>query len=163
MFKEVLFTGVDSVKHLCDKRKTAVVSILDYSERGSRPDLTQFAAVLTLEFEDIADGAPILMGKTLPDDAFIGEDRLPHNVEERFCTLRDARMVLDFLDRVQNDPRVQTLLVHCYAGQSRSAALAQFVLDSYPNVHLGNEGNQTLAGKNKRFYRLLGAARDARN
>lgn len=156
MFKEIVFTGVDSVRHFRPKGRAAVISILDYSERGYQPSLTDFAAVLMLEFEDVSDGSPVLFGKTLPDDAPIGQDRCPHNVEERFCTLRDARLIHEFVERVSNDPRVQTLYVHCFAGQSRSAAVAQYFLEKYASkVADAGFGNRSTAAMNKRLYRLL--------
>jgi len=158
MFKEIVFTGVDSVRHFRPKRKAAVISILDYSERGYRPDLTEFAAVLLLEFEDVSDGAPILFGKELRDDAPIGQDRCPHNFEERFCTTRDAKLIHEFVERVSKDPRVNTLYIHCFAGQSRSAAVAQYFLEKYAGqVQDAGFGNRTTGAMNRRLYRLLGS------
>ena len=158
MFSEVLFVGYKSVERFRGKRNTAVISILDFSERFARPDLSDFPRSLMLEFEDVSDGSEVLFGALLPDDTPEGLDRCPHNSQERFCTIKDALLIIDFLDSIQSDPRVKTLLVHCFGGVSRPAAVAQFVLDAYAPGNCTYTGMAVSTGKNPRLYRLLQAA-----
>ena len=50
----------------------------------------------------------------------------PHQRVRR--TVPEKRLLLDFADANQE---VDTLLVHCYAGQSRSKAVGKFLYDVY--------------------------------
>lgn len=61
-----------------------------------------------------------------------------------------AKQILDFVDALP--PNIDTLVVHCYAGISRSAAVSR-VLHSYFDIPVISEGQYLLL--NKHVRRLL--------
>ena len=64
--------------------------------------------------------------------------------------LHHAREIVAFVE----DNDFEHLAVHCFVGQSRSAAVAQFVSDRY-DAELLLQNNVVTGYKNKRLYRLL--------
>lgn len=128
MLHEVIFCGVDGVQHVRRSEDTVVISILDRSEAASRPKLSGFGEALILEFEDTSESDDeVKAGRFLPDQ-INGEEHGNYcgHHGEQVSTIDDARQIVDFLHRHHQSPYPVSLLVHCFAGISRSAAVAQW-------------------------------------
>lgn len=109
------------LEEFAEKRDTyAVISIQDTHTRGFgfAFNENQFCkGVLTLYFDDIAgevDGA----------------------------VLFDEEMALKIIDFIENHQNAETLLVHCYGGQSRSMAVGAFAV-------------KMLGGDNSRYFKSV--------
>lgn len=70
----------------------------------------------------------------------------------------DALRVVKFLDRYAAKTERFDLVVHCQAGISRSAAVAQFAADKYGALLAG--ANPDTSGANRRLLRLLNKVSD---
>lgn len=127
MFKDIIFCSVDSVASLKRPSRLALVSILDRSEESHRPDLSRFGKVLTMHFEDMFEEAQGMEPGSIADTPTDAEHaKYGWGKGERLMTLQDAKDIVDFVLKAAQDPRIETLAVHCYAGISRSAAVALF-------------------------------------
>lgn len=137
---------------------TIVVSILDRSEEIFRPELKGFRDTLTLCFEDVSEEAWGDEPGSWPD----APDRFDHarfttGVGERIPTLEDARRIVEFLLQHHRSEERIHLVVHCYAGISRSAAVGLWVARRL-YVPIIDGGTKSCDGANRRLLRLLDKA-----
>jgi predicted protein tyrosine phosphatase len=95
--------------------RTALISITDPGDPARLPE--GWAAVLRLEFDDVAPPFPVLIR-----DGNHHRDIAPFDASM-------AAQVLEFVGAVPQD--VNRVIVHCNAGISRSAAVARFLADYY--------------------------------
>lgn len=156
MFKEVVFFGVDQMLLLPPSLDTVVISILDRSEEGSRPRLDGFREVLTLQFEDTYEEVSGDKPGDWPDEPSDDDHFLySQGPGERVPSLSDAKRIVEFLDRHHQTFEQLVLAVHCYAGISRSAAVASWASTRYW-APLGDMRSTDFA--NTRLVRLLNKA-----
>ena len=132
---------------------TAMISITGWSSFGClevniKPG---FQSILRLTFDDVDEeslGVPVgSIPDFSPDGSIIVSGHL-------LPDLHHAREIVAFLE----DGEFAHLVVHCYAGQSRSAAVAQFVADRYGAALLLRNHIVGTQYKNNRLYRLLNTA-----
>ena len=128
MLYEVIFCGVEGVQHVRRSDDTVVISILDRSQAASRPELLGFGEALILEFEDISESNDEVKAGRFWSDQISGAE---HGIYcghhgEQVSTIDDAHQIVDFLHRHHKSPYPVPLLVHCFAGVSRSAAVAHW-------------------------------------
>ncbi len=126
---------------------TAVISITAPGDHPARIK-EGFNSVLRLQFDDLYEEIIHEAIGAIPDanpDGYV----LWHNL--RLPDANHAKAILEFLDTLT----CERLIVHCHAGVSRSAAVAQFVSDKY-NADL--DGDTSCA--NKRLLRLLNKHND---
>lgn len=153
MIKDVIFCGVDAVRGLKNPQDIALISILDKSEASCRPDLSQFAKVICFDFEDTSEESKLMPADSFGDYPTMAQcAQFAQGKGERVVDLHDAKAILDFVDQAMADPKPMTLAIHCYAGMSRSAAVAQFVSQAY-GIDL--DSPKGTAGANPRLLRLL--------
>lgn len=158
MLTEVLFLSVDEARALKPSLSTAVISILDNSEAHRRPSrLRQFKDWLILTFQDTyeADGAP-----PWPDQLST-EEHLAACGTTQECApeLSDAKAIVEFVRKHHFSSEATRLVVHCFGGVSRSAAVAQWVAVAHgvPLPQLG-DGIHDLERASPRVLRLLDKA-----
>lgn len=106
-----------------------VISITDFGRKA--PIKPGWGSVLRLQFDDIETFGPY------------GEPGVPF-------TVSDAKQVIDWVE--QNKDRITAIYVHCWAGISRSAAVAKFIAEK-----LGLPFNQSYDSYNPYVYRTLKA------
>ena len=109
------------------KDSYAIISIQDWHNGGYGFVFTENAfckGVLTLYFDDV--------------------DRQVNGA--KMFDRQQASQILDFISQHQD---VDTLVIHCYAGQSRSRAVYNFVMET-----LGHRENM-ITGGNQQVYDLL--------
>lgn len=158
MLTEVRFLGIDAARALKPSLGTAVISILDHSENHRRPPrLRAFKDCLILDFVDTyeAEGADPWPDKMTPaEHALVCADPF-----ERAPDLADAEAIVTFVRKHHWSSEPTRLVVHCYGGVSRSAAVAQWVgvVHGVPLPQLG-DGVHTLDRANPRLLRLLDKA-----
>ncbi|TBR76877.1 MAG: hypothetical protein EPN64_06550, partial [Burkholderiaceae bacterium] len=127
MIEDIQFLSVDRMKRIRPDRATVVVSILDRSEAAHRPRLAGFRSVIELDFEDTCEATKLAEPGTWPDEP--GEDehsRLAQGPGERVPSLQDAKKIVDFINTNQRSTERLHLVVHCFGGVSRSAAVARW-------------------------------------
>lgn len=158
MIKEAHFLSVKKASSLQPDQNTVVVSILDASKESLRPShLSQFKDHLVLQFFDA--------------DEMYYEDHWPAQMSpaqhreacgvplERAPELSDAKRIVEFLARHAHSTDEVTLVVHCFAGISRSAAVAEFAAVTHGAQLPQVDGwLKTTDGANKRLLRLLDQA-----
>ena len=128
MIKEITFCGIIKFKKIQKNTSTAVISILDESEQGSRPKLNGFFKILKLTFEDRSEQGTDFW----PDEPTIAEHKqYTNSLVEKVPTLDDAKKTVEFLDHLHADAKPIVLVVHCFAGVSRSAAIASWAASRY--------------------------------
>lgn len=157
MFDKIQFLSIDAMKKLKPSLNTVVVSILDNSESSQRPRLGGFRSVISLEFEDTYEEERQLGEITYwPDEPTLEDHaRLSIDRNERIPSLSDAIKIVDFLTRFGTDPDKLTLVVHCYGGISRSAAVAAWASKRF---FVPIDSNKTTDRANKRLLRLMDTA-----
>jgi predicted protein tyrosine phosphatase len=156
MFSEVLFLSIDQFKKVAPDKNTVVISILDRSENLRRPkNLCEFRDYLTLHFEDTYEELKLTSDKWADEPSEYEHSHYCQGIGERVVTLTDAKLMLNFMDLWQSSADKLTLIVHCFGGISRSAAVAIFASFRYGAPIIGhNDGRYA----NPRVLRLLDKA-----
>lgn len=158
MIKDIVFLSVDQMKRVRPSTTSVVVSILDHSEAQYRPRLAGFRSVLTLDFEDTYEETKLAAPGSWPDEPSDAEHaRFCQGRGERIPSLTDARKIVDFLFRHHRSDEALNLVVHCYGGVSRSAAVAAWASERF-HVPIGNRDMRSTEYANKRVLRLLDKA-----
>ena len=169
MIGSVIFCSLDSFKnHLKPSIGTIAISILAQDEWESAKRLpVGFAGHIKLCFDDVYEemfNQPqsltefTQLNKVEYPDLHANHEegvRLFHKKYE-LCDLNDAKKIVKFLQHYSSKPEQFELVVHCYAGISRSSAVAQFVADRFGSPIVGQ--NQETSFANKRLLRLLNKA-----
>lgn len=155
MITEAFFMGVEQARRLAPSANTVIISMLDQSEEIERPKhLDEFKDCLAMHFFDATeqyyeDEWP----DQLSDQQHVD---VCGSVFERAPELDDARRIVEFLDRHHQDAAPIVLIAHCYAGISRSAAVAQFAEMTYgarlPQVE---DCLKSTGGASSRLLRLM--------
>lgn len=126
MFNSIRYLSLDAFKKLKPSFSTVVVSILDSQESSRRPLLAGWRSVLSLEFEDTYEEQKCASAYW-PDEPTVGEHaRYCQGQGERVPALSDALLIADFLLGHGRSAEQLDLVVHCYGGISRSAAVASW-------------------------------------
>lgn len=166
MIKSVVFCSLDSFKnHVKANVNTIAISILDDSEWQAAKHLpVGFAGHVKLCFVDVYEELlnnpsgltefSKLNQVSFPDlhENYKAGARLFHEGNE-LCDLNDANKIVGFLNHYVFKDDEFDLVVHCYAGISRSSAVAQFVAEKY-GVPIAS-ANPDTSFANKRLLRLL--------
>jgi predicted protein tyrosine phosphatase len=156
MLREVLFMGVREASRLEPNQTTVIISILDQFEEHNRPSrLHEFKDHLILNFVDTFEKP--------------GEAHWPNHMSEAehriACTwdddrapeLRDALKIVAFISRHHSATDPVSLIVHCYGGVSRSAAVARWVSETM-NVQLPQLPKLAASMPLRRLLQELGQA-----
>lgn len=69
----------------------------------------------------------------------------------RIMTFDEAKQIVDFI--TDNIEKTDEIIIHCYAGISRSAAVAKYILDRYPDFDW--EVPYKNWAPNKHIYKML--------
>ena len=131
---------------------TAMVSITGRSLFLGDADIKPgFHSLLRLSFDDVDEESLDVPVGSIPDFAPSGSIIVSGHL---LPNLYHAQQIVTFLE----DGDFAHLVVHCYAGRSRSAAVAQFVADRYGAALLLRNHIVGTQYKNNRLYRLLNTA-----
>ncbi|WP_137917094.1 hypothetical protein [Hydrogenophaga sp. 2FB] len=155
MLKEIHFMGHREAGFLEPDWGTVVISILDPTEEGCRPKrLHEFRDAIELHFVDVYErpGAP-----KWPEIMSAQEHVAACTMETgKAPEIGDAQRIVEFIDRYHKASEPVNLVVHCYGGVSRSAAVAKWAGMTYqaPLPQL-DDGIHDLDGANPRVMRLL--------
>lgn len=158
MLKEVLFMGAREANRLEPSLTTVIISILYPIEEHRRPSrLHEFKDHLILNFVDTFEEPD---EPHWPDQMSKVEHRAACSWDEsRAPELVDAQRIVAFISKHHSAADAMSLVVHCFGGVSRSAAVALWVGETLaiPMPQL-DDGIHTLEGANPRVLRLLGKA-----
>jgi len=155
MLKQVSFMSLQRMQALEASKHAIVVSVTDSSPHSVRPQLDGYRDVLRLEFIDITEehvGAE--PGAWPLEPTPLQHEQLTELWGERMPALSDAVAIRTFLDAHHAGIESIEVLVHCFAGASRSAAIAMWAAAYYgvPLVDLSGRGT---GEANERLLRLL--------
>jgi predicted protein tyrosine phosphatase len=155
MLTKIAFMPLAQVLALTPSPHAIVISITDVSPQATRPGLDGFLDVLRLQFVDVAEehfGAEV---GTWPVEPTQDEHESISGLRsERLPALSDATAVRHFLDKHHATTHQTAVLVHCFAGASRSAAVAQWAAGTY-GIPLEDVAGRGIAESNQRLLRLL--------
>lgn len=138
-------------------RDTVMVSILDMQERQTLrlPRLGGYRSVLSLSFEDTAEETKLAeIGSWEDDPDEVDHARFSQGYGERIPTLEDAKKIVEFVNEHHESEEALHFIVHCRAGISRSAALAQWVI-AHTGAAMAPDVQMSLTHANPRLTRLL--------
>ena len=155
MLDEVSFMSLERVLALAPNQSTIVVSITDSSPLAVRPSLEGYRDVLRLEFVDITEEDVGAVVGSWPSEPTTEEHEQISGLRgERLPAVSDAEAVRDFLYKHHLAPERVSVLVHCFAGASRSAAVARWAAATY-DIPLDDVAGRGTSQHNKRLSRLL--------
>jgi predicted protein tyrosine phosphatase len=155
MISDVLFCSLEKFRATPPCPRTVVVSILDNSEAPRRPSFVGFRDALALTFEDTYEESCRARELWPAEPTDEEHARFATTRTERVPALSDAVRIVSFLESHHRTPDALHLLVHCYGGISRSAAVAHWAAVRFRAPIL--DGCSTDFA-NKRLLRLLDAA-----
>lgn len=136
---------------------TSMVSITGWSSFATDAHIKPgFHSLLRLTFDDVDEESLDVPVGSIPDFAPDGSIIVSGHL---LPDLRHAREIVAFIE----EGVFAHLTVHCYAGQSRSAAVAQFVAEKYGADLLLQNHIVGTRYKNNRLYRLLNKTYSERN
>ena len=156
MLTRISFLPLARVLVLDPNPTTVVISITDSSPRAVRPTLAGYRDILRMEFVDVAEEQFGLASGTWPPEPTLEEhEKFSGLIGERIPTHSDATAIRAFLDKHHAAPESIAVLVHCFAGASRSAAVAKWASAAY-DVPIDDVERRGTDEANERLLRLLG-------
>ena len=158
MVNEIHFLSVAQAQRLRPCRRSVVISILGAAERGFRPSLDGFRDVLWLEFMDTFEEAARARPGSWPrEPTTLQHWRITECAQERAPSLSDALRIAAFVQQHHTASTGLRLIVHCFQGQSRSAAVARWA-SRVCQAPIRNERLKRDCAGNPRLLRLLDVA-----
>ena len=155
MLTSIEFTSLEGFRSKRPSLGVVVISILDQSERARerRPNLSGYRSALEMHFEDTSEEVKYAAPGAWPDtpDA-VDQARFAQGIGELVPTLRDAERIFEFVQAHHGSAERLTLLVHCFAGLSRSAAVAKWASEAF-GVPMATD--RSTERSNPRLLRLL--------
>lgn len=156
MFERISFHSLGEIRAVVASKQKLVVSILDGLESEERPSFEGFGDVLRLTFEDTCEATKLASADSWPDEPTTADNlRFAQRRGERVFALSDAHQILEFVNRHRLAPDRTELLVHCFGGISRSAAVASWLSMRY---WIPLHGPRSIEHANPRVLRLLDKA-----
>ena len=155
MLSQISFMPLARILTLTPNPDAIVISITDVSPWAIRPNLEGYLDVLRLQFVDVAEehfGAEV--GPWPIEPTHDEHESISGLRGERLPALSDAAAVRHFLDKHHAKAEPTAVLVHCFAGASRSAAVAQWAAATY-GIPLEDVAGRGTAESNQRLLRLL--------
>ena len=158
MIAKIVFLSVSEMRAIKPRLDTLVVSILDCSESHQRPILGGFRSVLCLTFEDTYEEAKLAAAGDWPDEpSSLGHKKYAQRAGERIPALSDATQIVSFLKKHHQSTEALNLVVHCFGGISRSAAVAIWASKTF-DIGISNTVSKSTERANKRLLRLMDIA-----
>lgn len=158
MLADVRFVSQEAARRFKPSRQTVVVSITDSSGASDRPDFTGFRDVLPLSFVDVSEECVGALPGCWPLQPSTCEHQFLSGLQgEEVPTLGHAQAIGSFLQKHHASSTRIKVLVHCYAGASRSAAVAKWAAQQF-DVPLRDPLKRGTRDANLRVMRLLDAA-----
>jgi predicted protein tyrosine phosphatase len=137
--KKVYFIDQYHAQQHIPAKSEAIISILSPPNTTRLHEAWDKSKVLTLEFHD-------------EDNHIYGmEEQQFEQMFDQYYRLfsdQDAERIISFVEEIED--KVTTIIVHCHAGISRSAAVAKFIAETY-----GLYFPETYSLYNKYVYRKL--------
>jgi len=152
MLTAIRFLSLAEFNLLSPDPRMVVISILDRAESGERPLLSGFRSALELEFYDAYESS----GEAWPDHVDLQDapNLCGIHFGERPPSIADAAAIASFCQRHHASQEKLVLVAHCFAGLSRSAAVAAWASGHF-RVPLDNPHGRDTRLANPRLTRLL--------
>lgn len=155
MLKSVEFMSLEAMKSLQPSKAVAVISIHDSSTIRDLPTYLGFLDVLRLDMLDVSEehmGHPL---GTWTDEPTREQHTQYCGLSGNYApSLSHASSIRTFVDNIQARADEVSLVVHCSAGVSRSAAVASWTSKRF-GVKLLDRAGTGLTAANPRITRLL--------
>ena len=130
---------------LVARHDAAMISITEPGRQAVLPSPEGWGALLRVEFADAEYDAQMLARMKARGKAFDAEAK-------GFPCRRHAEAILGFLAKLPVQSTITQLVVHCHAGQRRSASVAKFASEMF-----GASFDHSYEGYNRTVYALLKA------
>jgi len=152
MIGDIVFLSEKQAIAYRSLRPTIGISIFNSDAEPPKLNHTRYAGLIRLQFDDSSEETLGIDG--IPDlvNGWQNGRRIILNGNE-LCDFNDARKIFTFLQHHANQETKVDLMVHCEAGISRSAAVAQFAALQFGGTVMNT--NRDTSGANKRLLRLL--------
>lgn len=146
--------GLEEMRRRTPSPNVLVISILDKTERDTHkaPNLAGYQGVLSLTFEDASEESRGMPSGHWPDEPSIDDHRKWASRKGQVPSTSHARSIAEFVEDHESREDSFHLIVHCFQGVSRSAAVALWVHQTTNAALLNNSSN---SNKNPRLYKLL--------
>ncbi len=155
MLTQVSFMSLQRVQAMAASPHVVVISVTDSAADAVRPALNGYRDALRLEFVDMAEehvNAPI--GSWPREPTPQEHEALSGLRGERLPAFSDAVAIRRFLDGHHGAAEPLEVVIHCFAGASRSAAIAGWAAEHY-SVPLVDAAGRGTDEANERLSRLL--------
>ncbi len=159
--RSVSAISLEKARGLRPRTDTLLISILGRQEAHNRrrPVLSGWRSVLLMEFEDASEEAVMAKPDAWPLEPTDQEnDHILRSHLGHVPSMKHARQIVEFIKKHHVANEDLNLVVHCYAGVSRSVMVASKVSE-----WCGIEPNESLENRleyaNKRLGRLMELAR----
>lgn len=158
MIAQVQFVPLACARTLPPSKDTVVISILDGAQHKHRPSFSQFRDALELTFLDLSEELVGARAGDWPNEPSDDENLLLTDLfGERLPALSDGVATVRFLRKHHRTRQSVNVVVHCFAGASRSAAVAKWTAARF-GVPLVDPFGAGTRDANKRVLRMLRAA-----
>ena len=140
--KVAYMSEADAVR-LVPKPNAALISITEPRRVAELPSPQAWGALLRIQFSDAEYDAAMIARLRARGIAFDADAK-------GFPSQRSAELVRTFITGLAARPEITELLVHCHAGQRRSASVAKYAAELF-----GAEFDHGYTGYNRTVYALL--------
>lgn len=159
--RSVIALSLNKARLLSPRNDAVMISILGHDEAHScqRPESTGWGDMLFLEFEDASEESVLARPGAWPDEPTDDQNKLLMGKEGRCVpSMSHANQIAHFVlhNHVKKD--MVDLIVHCYAGTSRSVMVASKVVE-WMNLPMDRALLPLIPHANARLGRLLDKAK----
>lgn len=157
MLKSVEFMSLKKIQALQPSEAVAVISIHDSATIKELPNFDGFLGVLRLNMLDVSEEDMLQAPGTWAEEPSARQHPEYCGIDGNYApSLSHASAIRTFVDNLHARSEELELVVHCTAGESRSAAVAGWTSKRF-SVELHNREGKGLKNANKRITRLLTA------
>ena len=157
MLTKIKFFGLEDLERYAPEGDAVIISVLSRQEELHRPTFVRYRDALILQFDDTTEehfnALPGSWPATMADE---DHAKAVHEPGGRAPEAIDAERIRDFVSQYHASPNKYELVVHCFAGISRSAAIALWASVRH---WIPLDTSASTDDANKRLLRLLEAAR----
>lgn len=143
MMKVILFVSEATALQMEPDRGSALISITEPHRVAPLAGLDDWGALLRIQFADAEYDSAMIDRLRARGKAFDAEVK-------GFPRASTSKMLLEFLWQVRGRHDLDKLVIHCHAGKRRSAAVAKFAAEMFPEAAC-----PPTDGYNETVYRLL--------
>lgn len=143
-------------RRICNISRSAFIRLQEDEQFASSKESNYFISIHGTDPSG-DNTSPLILSNIWKDGIVVCFDDTEHNsaIQDnilKIITIVESMQIVNFLKRINDDPRQLNLIIHCFAGISRSAAVGKFCNDVFKlNLHNYNR----LSLYNRYVYSML--------